>query len=922
MLVGELWRRLRFWLNRDASSADLDEEMRLHLALRAEQLAASGSRGAESAARLARKRFGNVGRLAEVSRGMWSVRWLDDLSMDARFAVRQLRHAPGFATVAILSLALGIGANSAIFTLVNAVLLTSLPVRNHGALYLIGDATASGVGSGFPGGPLVVASYDLYHQLEDTHVFDDLCAVQSEPVTSVSVRRGASSVAQPAHAKLVSGNFFSVLGADAALGRVLARSDDSASATPVGVVSYRYWRDVLNADPTAVGSVLDVTGIPITIVGVAGPTFYGQTLQADPPDIWLPLSLDRRLEPERKLLDSPEQRWLYLIGRLTPSVPPAQAQLRLTVAFQDWLLNRFGQDLSDHERREVSKSYVRLSPAGGGVGGMRSEYAGTLRLLLAASMAVLLIACANIAALLVARGTARRTERFVRLALGGGRWRLMRQALTESLTLALTGGALGLLVAAIGTRMLIAAVFRGAIYVPIHSTPDLRVLAFTFALSVVAAVTFGLFPTLRTDAEITSAVTTVRVKGEGPRIRRRLGPGQTLIIAEAALVVVVLAAAGAFLRSLANLTHQQLGFDPTHVLAVTIDPAHAGYDHPRLEPLYRQLDARLNALPGVESASFSTYSPFDECCSQFTIAVDGREPSPGARFFARIDRVSARYFRTIGTPVLQGRGFDDRDAPAATPVAVVNQEFAQRYFPNENPIGKRFGFGGDPRHGRDFEIVGVVETAKYEDAREEPTPMAFLPFLQQPRNAISVVSETDFAHVIQLRSVSRPETLAREVRAALADISADLSPLRIAPMADDLGDTLSQDNVLAELVTAFGMLGLMLTCVGLYGITAFAVHRRTSEIGIRMALGAQRGRVTLMVMRTVLIQGLLGLAIGIVAAVAVSRFIASQLYGVSATDPRNAVLAVIGLAACVALAGFLPARRASRIDPVTALRHD
>jgi macrolide transport system ATP-binding/permease protein len=917
----ELWRRLRFWLHREAFSAELDEEMRLHQELRAEQLRATAQLVPEQASLHARRQFGNMTRLAEASRDLWSGRWLDEVSQDVRFAIRQLRRAPGFATVAILSLALGIGANTAIFTLINAVLLTALPVRDPGSLYLLGHASESGVGSGFSPGSYDAYSVDLYHHLQDTHVFDGLCAVQSEEQNRVGVRRKGWSVAQPAQAKLVSGNYFDVIGAGAALGRTLVPSDDSAAAPPVAVVSYRYWRNALDGDPAAIGSMLDVTGIPVTVVGVAAPAFYGQTLQADPPDIWLPLSVDRRLEPELKLLDSPDQQWLYLIGRLAPSVSRARGDARLTAVLRSWLLNTLGAGASDEDRQDVAKTYIELTPAGSGVAGMQRDYAQTLRLLFGAAMAVLLIACANIAALLLARGSARRAERFMRLALGGGRWRLLRQALTESLTLALAGGVLGVGVAAIGTRLLIAAVFRGATYVPIHPAPDLRVLAFTFALSSVAAIAFGLLPTLRSDAEIASAMKGTRVKGSGPRTGRP-SLGQTLIVVEAALAVVVLAVAGGFLRSLGNLTHQQFGFDHTHLLAATIDPAHAGYGHPRLETLYRQLDSRLNALPGVESASFSTFSPFDECCSQFTISISGREPRPNEQFSARIDRVSPRYFHTIGTAVVQGRGFDDRDGPTSAPVAVVNQAFVDRYFPRVDPIGRRFGFGGDPKRGSDLEIVGVVQTAKYEDVREPPIPMAFLPFLQQPRDPIHVMLATDFARVIEVRSAGPPAALAREVRATLADIDPELSALHVAAVADDLGDTLSQDDVIAALVTFFGLLGLALTCVGLYGITAFSVHRRASEIGIRMALGAQRRAVTGMVMRSVLIQGLLGLVLGLFAAVAVSRVIASQLYGVSATDPRNAALAVAGLIACVALAGFIPAQRAARIDPVRALRHE
>jgi macrolide transport system ATP-binding/permease protein len=922
MRIGELWRRLRFWLHRAEFSADLDEEMRLHMELRAAQLRETEHLTSEGAVVTARRRFGNATRLKEVSRELWSVRWAEDCLQDMKLTVRQLRNTPGFTAVAVGSLALGIGANTAIFTLINAVLLTSLPVRDPCGLLLLGNARGDGVGTA-QSGSFFAYSVDLYRHLKNVDAFDGLAAVQSSDQTRVSVRRAAWAAAQPARAKLVSGNYFDVLGVHALVGRMLEPSDDSVSAPPVVVISYQYWKDALNGNPSVIGTPLEMSGVSLVIAGIAPPEFFGEKLQPDPPSLWIPLSVERQLDPQHPLIDSPDDHWLYLLGRLKPTVSVAQAEARLTAALKNWRFAREGSALSDEGRRVILGNYVELTSAGGGVAGMKRGYSRTLQLLLAISMTVLLIACANIAALLLARGSARRVERFVRLALGGGRGRLVRQSLAESLTLGLAGGALGLSVAVGGTKLLIATVFRGAQYVPIHVAPDLRVLAFTLVLSAGAAVLFGLLPTIRMSAEIARGMKPAGPAGHGPRaVRRRLGLGAGLIIGEAALSVVVLAAASGFVRSLVNLTRQQFGFDREHVLTLNIDPARAGYGHNRLGPLYQRIDTRLNALPGVKGASLSTYSPFDECCDSFTITVDGYTPKSGERVNARLDRASPRYFETIGTRVLRGRSFDDHDTPESSPVAVVSDAFVRRYFPGQDPIGRRFGFGGAASHARDLEIIGVVENAKYDDVRETAQPMAFLPMLQEGPGAIGFLTEADFARVIEVRSAARPAALVAQVRAALVEIDPNLSVLQVATVSDQLDAMLSRDNVIAGLSTFLGLLGLALTGVGLYGLTAFSVQRRSSEIGLRMALGARRSTVMRMVIGTVLAQGVLGVLLGVPAALITGRLVASQLYGVSPTDPRNAALAVLGLVACMTLAGFVPAHHASRIDPIRALRND
>lgn len=917
---GELWRRLQFWVHRDQFSADLDEEMRLHTDLRAEQLRASEHLTDEGAVLAARRRFGNATQLKEISRELWSGRWAEDFVQDVRFALRQLRKAPSFTAVAVLSLALGIGANTAIFTLVNAVLLKSLPIRDPAGLLLLGDARGEGVGTA-QARSFWVYSVDLYRHLDALDLFDGLAAVQSGDQTRVSVRRANWTEAQPARATLVSGNYFSVLGVPAALGRTFAPSDDSASAPPVAVISFEYWKRVFGDNPAAIGSTLDVSGVAVTVIGVAPPGFFGEKLRADPPGIWLPIAVQPLLDPQRNLVNSPDAHWLYLIGRLKPNVSIARAQVRLTAALRNWRFAREGSAISDEDRQQILANYIELTPAGGGVAGMKREYGHSLEILFAITLTVLIVACANIAALLLARGSSRRGERLLRLALGGGRGRLMRQSLAESLTLGLLGGGLALVIAGVGTKLLVAAAFRGADFVPIQVAPDLRVLAFTLALSVVAVVLFGVLPTLHIGTEIAHGMKGATAPDEWSGHRRaRLGLGAALIIGEAALSVVVLTCAGAFVRSLENLAQQQFGFDRAHVLTINVDPERAGYDHQQLAPLYREMEQRLNALPGVTSASFSTYSPLNECCTSFSIAIDGYIHKPDEEPHARIDRASTRYFQTIGTQLIRGRTFDARDTPNAPPVAVVSEAFVRRYFSHDDPIGKRFGFGGGADKARDLEIVGVVEDAKYNDIREDPFPTAFLPLLQAPHNPIGVLTETDFADVIEIRAIGRPDALASEVRSALTGIDPKLSVMHVATVADHLSNALSQDDVVAALATFFGLLALVLTSVGLYGLTAFGVSRRASEIGLRMALGARRGVVTGMVLERVLVQGAIGVLLGIPIAFIASRVIASQLYGVSPTDPRNSALAAAGLILCITIAGLIPARRAARIDPIVALR--
>jgi macrolide transport system ATP-binding/permease protein len=911
-----------FFFRRRDRESDLERELRSDMDLEAAELQENGV-SSEEAQYAAKRAFGNATLVREDVRRAWGGIWFEDFVKDVRHALRALSKSPGFTAAAVLSLAVGIGANTAIFSIMNAVLLKSLPVRDPQGLLVLGPARGSGSESGMPeDGLFSLYSYDLYRHLQSTHALGELCAVQSTTQTGVSVRRAGSAQPELGQVRLVSGNYFDVLGVKTALGRGIRPADDSASAAAVAVVSFRYWQGALGADPSAIGSTIYVGGASFTIIGVAPRGFYGETLRADPPDFWLPLSADRELNGERALIDKPTEHWLYLIGRSSPAISKAQAQVRLTAALRNWLLARAGSSVSAEDHAEMMRARVELTAGGSGIAHMQRDYALSLRLLLGISLVVLLITCGNIANLLLARGTARANETSVRLALGASRWRLVRQSLTESLVLALAGGALGLGFAFAGTHVLIALFFRGADYLPVQTAPDLRALAFTLTLSCIAALIFGLLPAARMTAKPAPTIKAASSGIKGSRLSSRaFGVGATLIVAEVALALVVMSGAGMFARSLAKLGGQQFGFNEQRVLVVNVDTLHAGYEHSRLASLYRALYARLNSLPGVEAASLSYYSPFNKCCWGFSVSVQGHTPKTNERMHALLNRVSPGYFHALGTKVLLGRTFDEHDSPDATPVAVVTDAFVRSFLPGQNPIGASFGIGGE-RHAGDFKIVGVVQDAKYDSPRDEPVPMAFFPLLQTTPGTPASSDESHFINTIEVKSAESPQSIVGEVRRAIADVAPGLAVLQVGTLSDDVNLMLNQENAVAKLAMFFGAVALVLSCLGLYGLLTYTVQRRTSEIGIRIALGAPRVSVLKMIIREALVQGLVGLAIGIPAAIGATRLVANQLYGVSPNDPVYFVGAALILFLCIVTSACTPALRAARVDPLRALRYE
>ena len=840
---------------------------------------------------------------------------------DVKFALRQLRKFPGFTATVVLTLALGIGANTAIFTLVHAVLLTSLPVADPATLYRIGDRDDCCVEGGFMNddGDFDIFSYDLYRHFRDnTPEFEQLAAFQSGH-SSMNVRRAAGS-ARAERTEYVSGNYFTTFGVGALAGRTLLPSDDVAGAPPVVVLSYQVWQADYAADPDMVGSTLFMQGRPVTVVGIAPPAFYGDRIDSDPPEIWVPLADERLLEGENSILTQAAANWLYVIGRVKPGVRPASLQLKLSASLRQWLATQRDYTLGGADT-QIPKQHVILAPGGAGVENMQQETGSGLRLLMIISALVLVVACANIANLMLARAATRRAEISVRMALGAARARLIRQMLTESLVLGCIGGAAGLFLALAATRMIVSLAFPDAKHLAIDTHPSAVVLGFAFLLSLATGIIFGIVPAW--IASHSNPIEALRGASRSTRDRSAL-PQKGLIICQAALSLVLLVAAGLLSRTLRNLEHQDFGIATANRYVIHLDPLGAGYTTANIRSFNQELERQFSAFPGVQSVGLALYSTLEGNNWSEGVFVEGRPtPQPGQDNVASWDRVSTHFFETIGQPVIRGRGITDQDTGASRMVAVVNQTFVKKFFPNQDPIGQHFGTSG-PQSGSDYEIVGVVADAKYTAVREPARPMFFRPLTQwntsiKDPGAVAGESRSAFINSVTVRFAGSARDLESMARRSLANINPGLT-MNFRSLDYQVAGNFNQERLMARLTTLFGILALTLASVGLYGLTAYSVARRTSEIGVRMAMGANRGDVVVLVMRGALIQIAIGLVIGIPAALLGARFMAAQLYGVRGYDPATLAAGVTVLAVCAAVAGFLPARRASSIEPMNALR--
>ena len=843
---------------------------------------------------------------------------------DIKFALRQFAKAPGFAATVILTISLGIGANTAIFTLVHAILLKSLPVANPATLYRVGDRDDCCVNGGFinDDGDFDMFSYDLYRQLQDTTPeFEQLAAFQSGQ-NSMNVRVG-NSPAKSERTEYVSGNYFSTFGLGAYAGRVFQPSDDVPGAAPVAVLSYAAWQAQHAADPKVIGATFFVQSHPVTIVGITPPGFFGDRILPNPPALWIPLNAEPVLEGQTSLLKQADSNWLYLLGRVKPGVAVGSLQAKLSNTLRQWLATVPMYTTNGNDTL-LPKQHVVVVPGGAGVENLQQETSDGLHLLTGISALVLLVACANIANLLLARGTARRAETSIRTALGAARSVLIRQGLTESVFLAVVGGVIGIAIAYLGARMILNLAFPEAPQTPIQASPSPLVLGFAFLLSLLTGIIFGIVPAwISSHADPAEALRGMnRSTGD-----RSLLPQKALIVLQAVLSLVLLVGAGLMTKTLRNLEHQNFGLTTANRYVIHIDPMGAGYDLDHIANLNERLEREFSGLPGVKSAGLALYSTLEGNNWGDSIYVDGHPaPGPGVNNNSSWDRVSTHFFETVGEPILRGRGFTEQDTATSRRVAVVNQTFVKKFFPKEDPIGRHFGTW-DQKYAGDFEIVGIIADAKYNNPRDDYRPMFFRPLTQKnanlkERTAITGENRSLYPNSITVQFVGDSAALESMARRTLANINPDLTIEDFHSLDYQVADNFNQERLITRLTSLFGLLALALASVGLYGITSYSVARRTGEIGLRMALGANRHDVVVMVLRRAILLVALGLAIGIPVALVGGRLMSSQLYGVRTYDPLTLGGAVLVLSAAAALAGFIPARRAASIEPMNALRQE
>jgi macrolide transport system ATP-binding/permease protein len=921
-MLREWWTRLCFLMS-PKPHREIDDELQFHIERQAQEYIDTGMTPQE-ARRKAVVALGGIERARAQSHEQRPSFFLGTLLQDVIYALRQLRKSPGFTVTAVLTLALGIGGNAAIFTLVNAILLKNLPVVDPSTLIRIGNTTeccvnwgtAEDSGAGDDGSYALFAT-DTWQQLQkNAPEFEELAAMQSGFDTIIA-RPDKTQEARPVTGEFVSGNYFRTFGLQTSRGRLFTDADNVIGAPLVAVMSYNTWQNNYGSDPSVVGSTFWINTKAVTITGIAPKGFYGDRLSSAPPDFYLPIESVPVLT-NQTFVHEPGMRWLYIIGRLKPGVAMAPLQAKITELVRQSLASTTAFS-GERGKRALAKAHVILSPGGAGIQDMQDSYASKLKLLMWISGLVLLIACGNIANLLLVRGMNRREEMSVRTALGAMRTRIIRQLLTESIVLSIISGMAGLIVAYAGTRMLLAMAFPGAQNIPIDAQPSGVVLAFAFGISLLTGILFGVAPAwITSNANPADALRSgTRTTTSGASLLQR-----SLIVLQSALALVLLVGAGMFIQSLNKLTNIDLKLNATNRYIIHFNPQAAGYSPAQVEALYRTIADRFHAIPGVQKVGISSNTPMEANNTGEGVQIQGQ---PYLNDGASWVRGNAEYFDSVGTHVLMGRGFTTRDTSTSPAVAVVNQSFVKAFFkPGENPIGRRFGSPGTQSSG-DFEIVGVVEDTAYNSATWKNHHMYFLPMTQRiPESARRRPIEQDtglYAGAIVIQTDRPMDNMEAIARQTLAAINPNLSVVKFQTFEEQIADRFNQDRMITRLMTLFSILALLLATLGLYGVTAYTVARRTSEIGIRMALGANRSSVVGMIMRGAMLQTAIGLAaIGIPVAWFCVRYIESQLYESKGMSLAVLTIATLTLIAAAAAAGLIPAQRAASTNPSQALR--
>ncbi len=839
---------------------------------------------------------------------------------DFRYAWRQLCKSPGFTITAALTLAVGIGATTAIFSLIWNVMLKPLPVEHPQQLYKIGRENECCNDGGMQG-DWRIFSVDLYDYFRDhTKGFESLAAVQSGQDRFTVRRAGDKGLPKAVGARYVSGNYFSTLGVPILLGRAITPADDNEGATPVAVISYRFWQQRFALDPSLIGSTVLMNGRGVAIVGVTRPGFYGEKLSSDPPSLWAPIHQEMNLTTSQPHTGQPERHWLDVIGRVPSGGNLQTIEAQLNVELKQWLRSQASQMLPN-DRAAIGQQRTELAPAAASANNISDRYGRGLILLLFAALAVLFIVCANVASLMLVRATARSQQTALCMALGARRAQVVRQTLAVSITVALMGGLGALAVSYAVTDMMLALAFRGAQYIPFDASPSLPVMAFALAVSLITGIVFGGAPAWFSSRA--NPIEALRGANRTSSHDASSTPQRALVILQAALSVVLLCTAGLLIRSLTNLEHQHFGFQTQGRVVAGIDPALAGVKRADLDPFYRRLRERLGRIPGVETVSYALYSPMTFDNWNTSLFISGQpDPIPGNTWYqASYLTVGPGYFKAIGAAIDHGRPITEQDDDHSRHVAVVNEAFARRYF-NGDAIGRHFGL--EPELRSQFEIVGVTEDTKYRDPDQPVPPMFFLPIAQTAQVVNQAYRKGEesmhFAGNVVFEFKGSGEGMENELRAAFADVNPSLAPLYVHTFTEQLSENFTQDQLIARLTSLFGLTALILASIGLYGVTAYSVERRTGEIGIRMALGADRGRVLANVMRQALTQVLIGLALGVPLAYLVGHLMAGHIYQVPVFDPPSVAIAVAALAISATAAALLPARRAATLNPVQALR--